>query len=119
MSYGLYERIRGIDKWPFASATVNAVEQLSGGGRGGACRRISFTFQDNESYVGGELKVDSSTSIYELSRGDSFDLQYNPKRSTQIYCEESASATQTIGRIILIVGVTFTAVVILIQLFNK
>jgi hypothetical protein len=119
MFYGFIERLRGIDKWPFASAAVTSVEQLSYGGRGGAWRRIIFTFNDGQTDIGGELKVDSNTSTDELAPGDTFDLQFNPKRSSSIYCEEAQSAFRTFGRAITFVWLVFMLTVILLHVFKR
>jgi hypothetical protein len=118
VEYSFIERLRGIDKWPVVSATVTSVEQLSEGGRGGAWRRVTFTYRAGSEDFGGSLKVDSYSSVYELAAGDAFDIQYAPSKPSRYFCEEARSPFSTIFRIMFAVVLLFVLLVIAANLFH-
>ncbi len=113
-------RLRGVESWQSATATVTSSEVLSEGGRNGRTMNIFFSYPTSQgSLESGKLFVDDNSSLYGLSTGETFDLRVNPKRTSQFYCEEASSLSRTIRRTIICVGVTFAAAVILVQYFGR
>lgn len=118
MEYSWIDRMRGVDKWPLADATVTTVEQVSEGGRGGAWRRIFFTYRCGAGDFGGRLSVDSYSSLYEFAVDDVFQIQYNPRRPSQFSCEEAKSLFSNVRLILGLVGVLFVLFVIAVEVFR-
>ena len=116
--YSLIERLRGIDNWPVTTATVTSVEQLSEGGRGGAWRKVGFTYRIGSEDYGGSLRVDSYSSVYELAVNDAFELQCDPRKPSRYFCEEGRSLFSTIHRVMISVVFVFIVVVIMINVFH-
>ncbi|HWG19520.1 MAG TPA: DUF3592 domain-containing protein [Terracidiphilus sp.] len=104
MAHGWFERLRGVDKWPFVPATVISVRQIVRGNRRGvgAWRKISFSYCCGSQDFDGRFFVDSYSSIYEVAAGDTFDIQYNPRIPSQHFCEEAKSLFFTTRVIILL-----------------
>ena len=118
MEYGWIERLRGVDRWPFVQATVTSVQQTSEGGRGGAWRRVFFTYRCGSADYAGKLSVDSNSSVYELAVGDTFDIQYNPREQSQHFCEEARTLFSTVSRTMLVLVLLFLLFVIAVQVFH-
>lgn len=118
MEYGWIERLRGIDNWPATPATVTFVEQLSEGGRGGAWRKVSFTYRASSEDYSGVLSIDSYSSVYELAVSDTFDIQYDPRKPSRYFCQEARSLRSTIRLVMLSVVFVFVVVIIVINLFH-
>ena len=93
MEYGWIKRLRGIDQWPFVEAIVISVRQIKKGNRygDGAWRMIRFRYRCGSQDFKGSLFVDNYSSVYELAAGDNFDVQCNPRRPRQYFCEEAKS----------------------------
>jgi len=91
----LVARLRGLDKWPTATATVTESE-LVDTPRAGNWNNFSFYYRPNGLELqSGNLKADSLTSIYSLGVGDTFEIQYDPKHPNRFYCKEANSFTRT------------------------
>ncbi|MBS1805025.1 MAG: DUF3592 domain-containing protein [Acidobacteria bacterium] len=118
MEYGWVERLRGIDTWPVASASVTFVWQLSEGGRGGAWRKVEFTYRAGLEIYSGTLKVSSYSSVYELNVGDDFEIQYDPRKPSRYFCEEARSLFSTVRTVVLLFLVAFVAIIIVINIFH-
>jgi hypothetical protein len=116
---GLLYKLRGIETWPEAEATVTSTEEVSSGGRSGRTMNVFFSYRTPQGLCDGRLFVDDNSSIYGLDRGETFVIQVNPRNPNQIYCAESKSLSQTIRRGIVIVGVAFAVAVILIQFLGR
>lgn len=108
-------KLRGVEKWPSATATVMSTEEVSSGGRGGRTMNVYFSFTSGAGEHQGKFFVDDNSSLYGLSRGEQFSIRYKPEHPSTYYCEEASSLSQTIRRIMMIVVVTFAVTVFLIQ----
>ena len=118
MAHGWVERVRGIDTWPETSAVVTSVQQLSEGGRGGAWRKIEFTYRVGSESYGGSFRVSSYSSVYELATGDDFEIRYDPTKPSHYFCEEARSLYSTIQRLMLLLVIAFVGVVIIINVLH-
>ena len=88
------EKLRGIDRWPETLATVTVYEIVSEGGyeKGPPSARLTFFYRDHDNQLqSGEMIVDSFTSLYNISVGDTFPIQFNPKRASKFYTSEARS----------------------------
>ncbi len=82
-----------------ATATVTESELVTTP-ESGEWNNFSFYYRPSGSEIqNGNLKADSLTSIYSLRVGDSFEIQYDPKRPSRFYCKEVHSFTRTFGTI--------------------
>jgi Protein of unknown function (DUF3592) len=115
----ILDKLRGVEKWPSATATVTSTEEVSPGGRTGRTMNIYFTFVANTGEEEGKLFVDDNSSLYGLSPGEQFAVQYNPRRPSKYYCAEASSLSQTMRRTIALVGATFAIAVFLIEFFGR
>lgn len=109
----LIAKIRGINRWPYAVATVTASELFSVP-RSGDWNRISFYYRPAGAEIqSGTIQVDSLASMHALSKGDTFSLQFDPSRPDRFYCEDAQSATRTFQTIMapLCLGVVLAIVV--------
>ena len=118
MDYTFIERLRGIDRWPVASATVTSVEQLSEGGRGGAWRKVVFSYRAGSEDYCGNFKVDSYSSVYEVAASEAFEIQYDPRKPSRYFCEEARSLHATIHRVMLTFVFVFVVVIIVVNVFH-
>ena len=112
-------KLRGIEKWPSATATVTSSEVVSSGGRSGRTMNVLFTFLTGSGTQEGKVFVDDNSSLYGLSEGEQFTLQYNPANPSSFYCEAASSLSRTIRRTIVVVGVLFAITVFLIEFFGR
>jgi hypothetical protein len=89
----LMEKVRGIDRWPEAKATVVGSSQQEGGYHQGPPRAsLNFWYRDSSGErQGGYLTADCQTSLYESDAGDTFTIRYDPKDPTRYYCAEAKS----------------------------
>ena len=117
--YGWIERLRGVDRWPLVRATVTSVQQTSEGGRGGAWRRVFFTYRFRSEDYGGEFSVDSNSSVYEVATGDSFEIQCNPRKPSRYFCEEAKTLSSTVTRVMLAIVLLIIFFVIAAHLFDS
>jgi hypothetical protein len=109
-------KLRGVDKWPTAKATVNSPE-LGTAYRGDDWNALSFYYRpEGLDLQSGSLKTDSLTSIYGLTVGDTFDIQYNPKNSARFYCRDVNSSTRTFQMIMAPLVVLFVITLILCEI---
>ena len=119
MAHGLLYRLRGIANWPSTSATVLSTEQVDAGGRAGLSKRIYFEYGGSgASSQSGDLLVDNYSSLYNLTSGDEFDVQYNPQNPTQYYSSEAGSLNRTIRRVVMGISLVFVAMLILLKLWS-
>ena len=89
----LVEKLRGIDRWPEAKATVVGSSQQEGSyQRGPSTASLNFWYRDSSGErQGGYLTADCRTSLYECDAGDTFMIRYNPKDPAKYYCMEAKS----------------------------
>ena len=80
---------------------------------------VRFTFLTASGTQEGKVFVDDNSSLYGLSEGEQFTLQYNPASPSSFYCEEASSLSQTIRRSIAIVMALFVITVFLIEYFGR
>jgi hypothetical protein len=71
-------KLGGIEKWPSVTATVASTEVVSSGGRRGKTMNVRFTFMTGSGEQKGKSFVDDNSSLYGLSEGEQFALQYKP-----------------------------------------
>ena len=112
-------KLRGIEKWPSSAATVTAAEEVSSGGRAGRTMNIYFTFSTNAGEQQGKFFVDDNSSLYGLSVGEQFTVQYNAASPSSYYSNEASSLSQTIRRTIAVVGILFALTVFLIEYLGR
>jgi len=112
-------KLRGIEKWPSGTAKVASTEVVSSGGRRGKTMNVRFTFMTGSGEQKGKFFVDDNSSLYGLSEGEQFTLQYDPANPSSYYCEEASSLSRTIRRTIAVVGVLFAITVFLIEYFGR
>ena len=113
---GLLYRLRSIKSWPSTDATVTSTEVVDAGGRSGLSMNVFFQYNAGLGLESGKLFVDSNSSAYGLTPGETFPIQFNPAKPSSYYCSEAGSLSRTIRRVIQIVGVTFALTVLLIEL---
>lgn len=118
MGYGWIERLRGVDRWPFVQATVTSVDQTSEGGRGGAWRRVFFTYRYRSEDYGGKFSVDSNSSVYEVAAGERFDIQCDPRTPSRYFCAEARTVFSTLVRIMLAIALLITLFLLAAQVFH-
>jgi Protein of unknown function (DUF3592) len=90
----LFEKWRGIDRWPQTEATVVSIEVVSEGGyrQPPPSAKICFLYRDTtNSTQSGELTVDNLTSLYNLQANDTFQIRFNPQKPSKFYCSEAIS----------------------------
>jgi hypothetical protein len=112
-------KLRGIEKWPSATATVTSTEVVSPGGRGGKTMNVRFTFVTGSGAQKGKFFVDDNSSLYGLSDGELFTVQYNSANPSRYYCEEASSLSRTIRRTVAVVVAVFAITVFLIEYFGR
>jgi|SRR5665213_15032 len=112
-------KLRGIEKWPSVTATVTSTEVVSPGGRSGKTMNVRFKFMASSGEQKGKFFVDDNSSLYGLSEGEQFSVQYNPANPSSFYCEEASSLSRTIRRTIVVVGGLFAITVFLIEYFGR
>jgi hypothetical protein len=116
----LLYKLRGIDKWPEARATVSTTEIVSEGGRSGLTKNIYFSYKPTAAEIQtGEFFVDSYTSVYWLNESDTFDIQYNPDKPSCYYCKEATSLSSDVRLIAVTIGILFFIFVLIVQILDK
>jgi hypothetical protein len=56
-------KLRGIERWPSAAATVTSTDVVSSGGRSGKTMNVRFTFMTGSGEQEGEYLVDDNSSL--------------------------------------------------------
>ena len=112
-------KLRGIEKWPSSTATVTATEVVSPGGRSGRTMNIYFNFSTDSGERQGKFFVDDNSSLFGLSVGEQFSVQFNPAKPSNYYCEEASSLSRTIRWTITVVGILFALTVFLIEYVGR
>jgi hypothetical protein len=80
---------------------------------------VRFTYMASSGEQGGKFLVDDNSSLYGLSDGEQFTVQYNPANPSSYYSDEASSASQTIRRTIAVVLALFAITVFLIEFFGR
>ena len=80
---------------------------------------VRFTFLTGSGMQQGKVFVDDNSSLYGLSDGEQFTVQYNPTNPSSYFCEEAFSLSQTIRRTITVVVILFAITVFLIKFFGR
>lgn len=80
---------------------------------------VYFTFSTNAGEQQGKFFVDDNSSLYGLSVGDQFNVQYNAANPSSYHSEEASSLSQTIRRTITAVGILFAITVLLIEYLGR
>lgn len=117
--HSILHKLRGVENWPSATATVTSTEEVSSGGRSGRTMNVYFTFSANSGDHEGKLFVDDNSSLYDLAQSEQFTVQYNPRHPSTYYCAEASSLSQTIRRTITVVMAAFVIAVFLIEFFVR
>jgi hypothetical protein len=78
---------------------------------------IYFAFAANTGGQTGKLFVDDYSSLYGLSQGEQFTIQYDPGSPSKYYCAEASSLSQTIPRTIIAVVVAGVVIMVLMTEF--
>jgi hypothetical protein len=115
----MLNKLRGIDKWPSTVATVSSTEIVGTGGKSGRTMNIYFDYNTASSSETGKLFVDDNSSLYGMAPGETFSIQFNPKKPASYYSSEAESLSQTIRGGIIIVGGVFALAVLLIEFFGN
>jgi hypothetical protein len=115
----MFYKLRGIDKWPSATATVTSTEIVGTGGRAGRTMNVYFEYSRPSSRETGKLFVDDNSSLYGLTSGEQFSIQFNASRPSTYYCSEAESLSRTIRRGIIFVGAAFALAVFLIEFLGN
>ncbi len=97
-------KARGIDKWPKTMATVTSTKVFSG--YRGSNNTILFMYTPGEgASQRGRLVANDTATLFGINAADTFELQYDPRNPSRIYCTEAKSATNDLGILIIsIVG---------------
>jgi len=80
---------------------------------------VRFTFMAASGQEEGKFLVDDNSSLYGLSDGEQFAVQYNPAKPSSYYSDEASSLSQTIRRTIAVVMALFVITVFLIEFFGR
>ena len=80
---------------------------------------VYFTFSTNRGGQQGKFFVDDNSSLYGLSVGEQFTIQYNAANPSSYYCDEASSLSRTIRRTIIVVGSLFAVTVFLIEYLGR
>ena len=80
---------------------------------------IYFRFSTNSGDQEGKLLVDDNSSLYGLSQGEKFTIQYDPAYPSKYYSEEASSTSKIIRRTIMVVGAVFAVTVFLIEFLGR
>jgi hypothetical protein len=115
----MFDKLRGVDRWPSTEATVTSTEVVSTGGRSGRTMNVYFDYKTDSSSEEGKFFVDDNSSLYGLAPGERFSLQFNPKRPSNYYSSEAKSLSQTIRRSIVFVGMAFAIFVFVVEFFGN
>ena len=116
---GLLYRMRGIERWPSTEATVTSTKIVSEGGRSGLTMNIYFDYNAGTTPQSGKCFVDSYSSLYGLTPGETFPVQFNPERPSSHYCSSAKSLSMTIRRGFLYFGVAFAIAGFVIIFFGN
>jgi hypothetical protein len=108
-----------MERWPSASATVTSTKVVSSGGRLGKTMNVRFTYMAGSKERRGKLFVDDKSSLYGLSEGKQFTVQYNPAHPSLYYCKEAHTRSLTIKLTLAIVGFLFAVAEFLIEYFGR
>lgn len=79
---------------------------------------IVFSYNTGSSYETGSFLVDDNSSLYGLTDGEDFSIQFNPQKPSSYYCAEAKSVSETIRRGIAVFGAVFVILVILVELLR-
>ena len=77
-------RLRGIDSWPIATATVYTCEYRDGG-RGPSCYKITFSYHAGGEIQDGSYYEQSSVDSPPFQPGDTFTIKWNPKHPNRFH----------------------------------
>jgi hypothetical protein len=80
---------------------------------------VYFAFNSGTGEQEGKLFVDDNSSLYGVSQGEQFPVQYDPRHPSSCYCEEASSLSRTVRRVIAVVRVAFAISVFLIEYFGR
>jgi hypothetical protein len=119
MMNSMFYKLRGIDKWPSATATVASAEIVGTGGRAGRTMNIYFEYSAPSSRETGKLFVDENSSLYGLTPGEQFSVQFNPNSPSTYYCSAAESLSRTIRRGIIFIGAAFALTVFLVEFLSN
>jgi hypothetical protein len=83
-------RLRGIDEWPDAEATVVSMEFVPGidgaDGKSPDAKKIEFTYRDGSGWIRkGTALAQENTDLFFSNTGESFRVRYNPKKPDRYF----------------------------------
>jgi hypothetical protein len=117
MLHEMLYRIRGVDKWPHATATVISTKMFTG--YRGSSNTILFSYAPGNGDVQkGKIVADDKSTLYEINTSDTFQLQYNPNRPSRFYCEEAKSISTDL-RIVIFTVVIIYFIYVAIQIVKR
>jgi len=114
----IWERLRGIDKWPQTTATVTEITYDSLP-RGGHMANVAFRYRDpNGEDQYWTYTVDSMTSLYNIQPNDTFSVWFNPKRPEQNFSDEiESTANRTL--VIILFAAVMIALIVFVWIFRR
>ena len=80
----LIYRLRGIDSWPKATATVYTCE-FHEGGRGSSFYEITFSYRAGGEIQDGSYYERGSVDSPPFQPGDTFTIKWNPKHPNRFH----------------------------------
>ncbi|MGA3344561.1 MAG: hypothetical protein ABSC76_06750 [Terracidiphilus sp.] len=103
--------LRKEEKWPLVNAVVERTVNNFGAGDGPLLRSVYFTYHAGGSSQYGWLKVDRSSSLFELKKGAQFEIQFDPKRPQRYYCSKALTVTLVSGWATILIGLIYVATI--------
>jgi hypothetical protein len=104
-------RVAKID-WKTAEGTVTNIMSFGGGGRDSYFYAITFTYQVDGHYYGGEFTVGSAANYKE---GGSIEVKYNPENPEQNNLDGRGESALWMNRAITVVDAAFLFFLIVIR----
>jgi len=98
MLKGLWAKVRRVDQWPEAQATVRIVERYvePSAGRYEFDKKladVTFAYTDNQgSLQYGSITVQDSSDLYDAKENDTFSIRVDPMHPERYYSFEPTKA---------------------------
>jgi len=99
-------KIRGIDKWPHATASVTSTKIFTGYRGSSNTILFSYVLPDGNIQT-GKIVADDNSSLYGINPSETFQLQYEPDRPSHFYCEDAKSVFTDIRIVIVAVVILY------------
>ena len=89
-----------------------------GAGDGPLMRSVYFTYEAGGSSQYGWLKVDSTSTLFDLKKGAQFEIQFDPNKPQRYYCSKALTVTLVSGWATIAIGTIYLAMLGLKMLFR-